>query len=207
MIKSITNQGLGQGFFRLDGTVVIDGGQNNFIHDAGHISSTDYASLFLNLGRFFKSVDTVYNLTFLYSNVLPRSIERLRTYHYHASSSTSVLIPWLSSFQSLCHTCLCIHVIGSASSKYFEGLCSSWCDLFRSVIASRSNVESETSFHGSPPWIGGRTEARLPRLDQRAHIVQRLLANSRIIINSARSPWRICAAYLKFGVDVPLRCG
>lgn len=100
-------------------------------------------------------------------------------------------------------------MIGSASSKYFEGL------LF--ILVRRpfsigdgihaSNVESETSFNGSPPWIVEdvnlfTTTAVNVWTNERATLSNGSLANSRII-NAARSPQAYLYVYLKFGVDVP----
>jgi hypothetical protein len=92
-------------------------------------------------------------------------------------------------------------MIGSASSKYFEGL------LF--VLVRRpfsigdgihaSNVESETSFHGSPPWIVEDVNLFTTTVvnvwtNERATLSNGSLANSQAYLY----------VYLKFGVDVQL---
>jgi hypothetical protein len=100
-------------------------------------------------------------------------------------------------------------MIGNASSKYFDGL------LF--ILVRRpfsigdgihvSNVESETSSDGSPPWIVEdvtlfSTTCVNMWTNEKATLSNGSLANSRII-NAARSPQAFLYVYLKFGVDVP----
>ena len=98
-------------------------------------------------------------------------------------------------------------VIGSASSKYFEGL------LF--ILARRpygigdlihaSNVERDTNIDGSTPWMVDHvtlfetTLVWLPT-NERASISNGSLANSRII-NWTRSPRAQFLLFLKFPID------
>lgn len=177
--------------------------------------------MFLAQVDFVKSVDTVYkSLRLLRASVansskIDRAFENIFNIVFYAVVTCVILSQLgfdpLALFLSISGVILAFaFMIGSASSKYFEGL------LF--ILVRRpfsigdgihaSNVESETSWHGSPPWIVEDLNLFTTTVvnvwtNERATLSNGSLANSRII-NAARSPQAYLYVYLKFGVDVPL---
>jgi small-conductance mechanosensitive channel len=176
--------------------------------------------LFLTQVDFVKSVDSVYkSLRLLWASVansskIDRAFESIFNVFFYSIVACVILsrlgFDPLALFISISGFILAFaFMIGSASSKYFEGL------LF--ILVRRpfsigdgittSNVESETSFQGTAHWVVEdvnlfTTTVLNSWTNERATLSNGSLANSRII-NMARSPQAYLYVYLKFGVDVP----
>lgn len=100
-------------------------------------------------------------------------------------------------------------IIGTASSKYFEGVLFILVRRPYSIgdLMNVSNIESETSFDGSPGWLVEHvtlfeTVATWAPTNERASLSNGSLASSRII-NWNRSPQAQFHIYLNFPIDTP----
>jgi small-conductance mechanosensitive channel len=174
----------------------------------------------LTLLDFARSVDAVYKKLRLLrasihnSSKIDRALENIINIMFYAVTTVVILAALgfnpLSLFLSLSSIILAFaFMIGSASSKYFDGL------LFILVqrpydIGDRINVsnsESEANGSGSQGWIVENislftTSFVLAASNERATISNGSLAKSRII-NGARSPKARLFFLLKFGVEIP----
>ena len=174
----------------------------------------------LSVLDFVKSIDSVYkefrmlSASIQNSSQIDRAFENMFNVLFYIAIVTitmSVLgFNPLALFLSLSSVILGFaFMIGSASSKYFEGV------LFILVrrpygIGDRihvSNIEVDTSLEGTPGWIVENvtlfeTVATWTPTQERCSLSNGSLANSRII-NAARSPQAQFHLFLKFHIDEP----
>ncbi|CAB9515705.1 Mechanosensitive ion channel protein [Seminavis robusta] len=172
----------------------------------------------LSMVDFLKSVDSVYkecrmlNASIQNSSQIDRAFENIFNVVFYIAVVTIALsllgFNPLALFLSLSSVILGFaFMIGSASSKYFEGV------LFILVrrpygIGDRihiSGVELDTSIEGSPGWVVENvtlfeTIATWTPTKERCSLSNGSLANSRII-NAARSPQAQFHIFLKFPID------
>ena len=174
----------------------------------------------LSILDFTKSVDSVYkefrmlSASIQNSSQIDRAFENMFNVGFYITLVTIVMsvlgLNPLALFLSLSSVILAFaFMIGSASSKYFEGV------LFILVrrpygIGDRihvSDVEENTSIEGSLGWVVEHvtlfeTIATWTPTQERCSLSNGSLANSRII-NAARSPQPQFHLFLKFHIDEP----